>query len=88
MMQACNTLGGLVETIGIAAAKASLSRLVARLERGELDEVVITRGGRPVARLVPMNFAAKRLGIARGMLAVPDNLDASDEEIARLFNGE
>ena len=77
-----------METMGIAAARASLSRLVARLERGELDEVVITRGGRPVARLVPMSSVAKRLGIVRGMLAVPDDLDASDEEIARLFNGE
>jgi len=77
-----------VETMGITATKASLSRLVARLERGELDEVVITRGGRPAARLVPVASAAKRLGVAQGMLALPEELGASDEEIARLFNGE
>lgn len=43
-----------METVGIAKAKTLLSRLVARLEGGELDEVVITRAGHPVAKLVPV----------------------------------
>lgn len=77
-----------METMDIAEVSASLPRLVARLERGELDDVVITRDARPVARLVPAASTAKRLGIARGKLTLPDNLDASDDEIARLFNGE
>src|SRR5215210_43870 len=38
--------------INIHEAKTHLSRLVERVEAGE--EIVIARGGRPVARLVPM----------------------------------
>lgn len=88
MMKVGNRSGGIVETMDIADVSASLPRLVARLERGELDEVVITRDARPVARLVPAASTAKRLGIAQGKLALSDDLDASDDEIARLFNKE
>jgi prevent-host-death family protein len=38
--------------IGAFAAKTHLAELLARVERGE--EFVITRHGRPVARLVPV----------------------------------
>ena len=51
------------ETINIHDAKTHLSRLVERVERGE--ELVIARGGRPVARLVPLETRTqpRRLGI-------------------------
>ena len=45
-----------MDEIGLFEAKNKLSELVDRAERGE--EVVITRRGKPVARLVPMQ--AKR----------------------------
>jgi len=65
-----------VETVDIAQAKTSLSQLVAKLEGGELNEVVITRAGHPVAKLVPAAVATgKRIGIAKGMFEVPDDLD-------------
>ena len=38
--------------VGSAEAKSKLSALLRRAERGE--EIVITRHGRPVAKLVPM----------------------------------
>lgn len=38
--------------VGISEAKAQLSTLVRRVEAGE--EIVITRYGRPVVRLVPV----------------------------------
>lgn len=38
--------------VGVHEAKTTLSRLLARVERGE--EIVLTRSGRPVARLVPV----------------------------------
>ena len=51
--------------VGVAEAKARLSELLDRVERGE--EVVITRRGKPVARvsgvarkLEPIDFAAIR----------------------------
>ncbi len=44
--------------VGTFEAKNKLSELLARAERGE--EVVITRRGKPVARLVPMDSASDR----------------------------
>jgi prevent-host-death family protein len=38
--------------VSIAQAKAEFAGLVARAERGE--EIVVTRNGRPVARLAPL----------------------------------
>jgi prevent-host-death family protein len=40
------------ETVTIHAAKTNLSRLIARAEAGE--EIVIARGDKPVAKLVPL----------------------------------
>jgi prevent-host-death family protein len=48
--------------VGIAEAKAKLSELVAKAERGE--EVVIERHGKPVARLVPELPARKPFDFA------------------------
>lgn len=42
---------------GVAEAKAQLSELLARVERGE--DVVIARHGKPVARLMPAKPAPK-----------------------------
>jgi prevent-host-death family protein len=44
--------------IGAFEAKNQLSRLLERAERGE--EIVITRRGKPVARLVPFQGMANR----------------------------
>jgi prevent-host-death family protein len=69
-----------METVGITEAKMSLSRLVSRLERGEVGEVVITRGGRPVAKLVPVAAVeGMRLGIAKGAFSMPDDIDTHKE---------
>ena len=42
----------MIRHIGIREANRHLSRYIAAVERGE--EVIITRRGRPVARLVPV----------------------------------
>jgi prevent-host-death family protein len=78
-----------METVAITEAKMSLSRLVTRLERGEVGEVVITRAGRPVAKLVPV-AATKgvRLGIAKGAFSVPDDIDTHNAEVACTFTGK
>jgi len=44
--------------VGVHEAKTTLSRLLARVEAGE--EVVISRSGRPVARLVPVTHDVPR----------------------------
>lgn len=61
--------------VNIHEAKTHLSRLLQRVEAGE--EIVISRAGTPVARLVPERKAAQRkLGLDRGLFEVPEDFDA------------
>jgi prevent-host-death family protein len=58
-------------------AEADLEKLVEEAEAGE--EVVITRDGKPVARLVPPaaeDQAPRVPGSAKGLFTVPDDFDA------------
>lgn len=61
--------------VGVHEAKTTLSRLLRRVAGGE--EVLITRGGRPIARLVPAQPPRRRtLGGDVGRLAIPDDFNA------------
>ena len=61
--------------VGVHEAKTHLSRLLRRVAEGE--EIIITSGGRPAARLVPIGPAALReVGFDRDILDVPDDFDA------------
>ncbi|MDZ7750890.1 MAG: type II toxin-antitoxin system prevent-host-death family antitoxin [Gammaproteobacteria bacterium] len=75
-------------TVNMLQAKSSLSRLVAEVESGEETEIIIARNGRPVARLVRYERAPaqRRLGVAKGRVEIPDDIDAGNEEIAALFS--
>ena len=55
-------------------ARSNLSRLLKEAERGE--EVVITRHGKPVAKLVPVLRAKGRLGSMRGLIIAKHGWDA------------
>lgn len=63
-------------TVGIDEAKAHLAELLERVKAGE--EIVITRAGKPVARLTAYEHKAKHpvLGAARGKLWISPNFDA------------
>lgn len=76
-----------MQTLNMLEAKTHLSRLVESLETGAEDEILIARHGRPVARLIRLEKvdASRRIGIARGAFQVPDDIDAHNEEVARLF---
>jgi prevent-host-death family protein len=64
-----------VSTVGVHEAKTNLSRLLRRVSAGE--EIVITRGGEPLARLVPVGPRGPRqLGIDDGRFEVPADFDA------------
>lgn len=78
-----------MQTVNMLQAKSSLSRLVEAIEQGQEREIIIARNGRPAARLVPIDIAlaGKRLGVAKGLFKVPDNIDAHNDEVARLFTG-
>jgi prevent-host-death family protein len=57
------------EPISIHVAKTHLSRLIARAEAGE--EIVIARGRKPIAKLVPIAPKPKRVfGALKGRLSV------------------
>ena len=62
-----------METVTIHAAKTTLSKLVARVAAGE--EIILARGKRPVAKLVPIEplSSRRRFGSMAGLVHVgPD----------------
>jgi prevent-host-death family protein len=67
-------------------AKTHFSKLLARMSEGE--EVIITRAGKPVARLAPIvKKRAKRVaGTAKGKIIIQKNFDEPlPENIQREF---
>lgn len=66
--------------IAIAAAKARLAEIVRRVERGE--EIVLTRHGRPVARVVPpaRQDQLPRIGALKGQIRIADDFDEPLED--------
>lgn len=78
-----------MNAINMLDAKTQLSRLVEAVASGREREVVIARHGRPVARLVPLQAAPGgiRLGVAKGLFVVPDDIDQHNDEVARQFHG-
>ncbi|MCB1957108.1 MAG: type II toxin-antitoxin system Phd/YefM family antitoxin [Rhodocyclaceae bacterium] len=78
-----------MSTVNMLEAKSTLSKLVEALESGREREIVIARNGRPVARLMPLEASApdQRLGVAKGVFEVPDDIDAHNDEVGRLFRG-
>jgi prevent-host-death family protein len=74
--------------VNVHQAKTHLSRLLDEVSAGA--EVVIAKAGRPVARLVPMEpvVRKKKLGLLKGKIAVPDDLDAPlPPEVLAEFEG-
>jgi prevent-host-death family protein len=71
----------------IHEAKTQLSRIVERVEHGE--EIVISRAGEPVAKVVPIVRRVNRTsrGSLKGRLVLNDDWDSpeTNEEIARDF---
>jgi len=63
-------------TVNVHEAKTHLSRLLARVSAGE--EVVISKSGKPVARLVPWAQDKKDRvpGQDQGLVHVPEDFDA------------
>ena len=76
-------------TVNMHEAKSQLSKLVEAVESGAEDEIIIARNGKPAVKLVPIKSdkPPRRLGLAKGKYAsfTLDEFNASDEEIARLF---
>ncbi len=60
--------------VNMHEAKSTLSQLVVAVEAGE--EVVLARGGKPVAKLVPIDAAQRRLGQWKGRVRMSRDFDA------------
>ena len=70
-------------------AKTNLSNLVRLLETGKESMIVIARYGKPVVKMTAYQEkpVSSRIGIAKGKLKSPKDLDQHNEEIAALFGG-
>jgi prevent-host-death family protein len=60
-----------MQQVDIRTVKADLSRLIEAALGGE--EIIISKGGKPVVRLAPVTRGGFQIGLLRGQLgAVPD----------------
>ena len=79
-----------MKTVGLAEAKATLSALLDRVEKGET--VTITRHNQAVAELRPLKAPVKGLrpwGLAKGQFVVPDDFnDPLPDDLLDLFDGK
>jgi prevent-host-death family protein len=79
--------GDAATQFNIHDAKTNLSRIIERVEHGE--EIIISRAGRPVAKVIPLAGSVQRngRGTLRGQLTLaPDwDSDAVNEFIAADF---
>jgi prevent-host-death family protein len=77
-----------LHTVNMHEAKTHLSKLVARVEGGE--QIVITRAGKPAAKLVPVpqeKRGKRKLGGWEGRFQMPSDEEwkKMDEEIEQMF---
>lgn len=79
-----------MQTVSMFQAKTTLSKLVEAVECGREKEIVISRHGLSVAKLVSIarQPVQQRIGVAKGCFTVPDSIDDSNELIAKMFAGE
>ncbi|WP_243032450.1 type II toxin-antitoxin system Phd/YefM family antitoxin [Thermus altitudinis] len=80
------TAGGNKKLVNIAEAKAQLSRLVKRVERGEV--ILIGRYGRVVAMLAPPEVPPKPKrvpGVWKGKIWIAPDFDEPNAEMARMM---
>lgn len=75
--------------VNILEAKTELSKLVRLIETGKEDHIIIARYGKPVVKMTLYNDVpvSKRIGVAKGKLKSPDDLDQYNDEIVQLFGG-
>ena len=74
--------------IDIEEAQGKLSELVGKVVFGGENQVIITKRGMPVAKLVDYYSKPQevKLGVADGLFEVPDDFDTMmSDEIAEMF---
>ena len=73
--------------VNILEAKTNLSNLVRMVETGEEETVIIARYGKPVVKMTVYQDkpVSGRIGVAKGKLRTPADLDRDNAEIEALF---
>jgi prevent-host-death family protein len=75
--------------VNMHEAKTNLSRLVAAVEAGEVNEVEIARAGHVVARIVPARPKSARLpGSWAGQVKIHSDFDELPVAVGSAFRGE
>lgn len=73
--------------VTVHEAKTHLSKLLVEVEEGA--SIVITRSGKPVAKLVALETVERRPGRLKGKIRMARDFEAPlPEPLARLFRGE
>ncbi|MEP6482749.1 MAG: type II toxin-antitoxin system prevent-host-death family antitoxin [Rhodoglobus sp.] len=77
-----------MKTVSVYEAKTSLSKLLTQVEAG--DEVVISRNGRPIARLTPIlqRTEPRPLGDLAGQIWISPDFDDFTEHDEKDWFGE
>ena len=67
-----------ISQFNIHDAKTNLSRIIERVEHGE--EIIISRAGTPVAKVIPLTRTVQRSGRGslRGQLIMPPDWDSTE----------
>ena len=79
-----------MSTVNVHEAKSNLSKLIAAVENGDENEIIIARNGRPAAKLVAIDKVRRkpvRIGLAKGKYRLPDDFDRDNDLIKALFEG-
>lgn len=76
--------------VNMLEAKTDLSKLVRLLETRQEETILIARNGTPVVemKLAQKRPVAKRIGVAKGKLQIPEDFDMWDNDIADMFEEE
>jgi len=80
---------GTPTTVNVYEAKTQLSRLIDRAAAG--DDIVISRHGKPVARLCPLAQQPRSIefGLLKGCVEIADDFDAPlPSEVIAAFEGQ
>jgi prevent-host-death family protein len=77
-----------MQIVSLFDAKIHASRLIDQIATGAETEIVISRNGKPVARVVPIQEDVScRIGLAKGEFKVPDDIDKHKVEVVTLSRG-
>ncbi len=80
------------ETVDVEAFEAKFLSFIDRIESGELERVIITRQGQPVAVLIPPDpredVPHGLFGAMRGSVTIPEGVDLTEPALDEPFTVE